>query len=425
MNKEQTYGISLSANELPSFNTGDASAVIQAALDSGARMVYIPYGIYRIEKGLLLSSETELRVHPEARLIFADGAGKSSSDFLISNRDPKRGNTNITISGGIWDGNNRGNPRGKEGDKNAYTGTMINMKNVIGLELRDMKLQDSTAYFTRLTRVKQFRIENISFRITHQTRNQDGIHCAGYCEDGDIHNIFAHGSNTTGDDLVALNADDALLRSELLGAEAGPIKNIRISNIEAEDCHSFVRMASIWAEISNIDIRDVRGGCRNMALNADALRYCLVPLFDSKDSRYANGVGMLRNIRYANAYVHKTGESRKALFCLESRMDNLSLVNIRRNLFADAQPQAPLLAVNNVEQGYFTAEYRISGSRNGNQELSGALTVAGNNDYVRWTKNSSLRSFTIPDSDHLVSIRVGGPTIYDLPPANNMVGMKV
>jgi len=110
------YGVALSADELPHFSQGDAAPAIQAALDSGAPMVYIPYGVYRIGKGLLIASNTELRVHPEARIVFADGAGKCSSDFLISNRDPVKGNFNISISGGIWDGNNRGNPRGKEGD---------------------------------------------------------------------------------------------------------------------------------------------------------------------------------------------------------------------------------------------------------------------------------------------------------------------
>jgi hypothetical protein len=419
----QTYGIS-SPHASGSRGEGcNNEGRIQSALDSGNPLVYVPYGVYRINKGLLVSSNTRLVVHPEARIILAEGAGRQATDFLLSNRNPGTGDTNISISGGIWDGNNRHNPRGREGDGDAYTGTLINMKNVTGLELLDMRLKDSTAYFTRLTRVSRFRIERIEFQITHLTRNQDGIHCAGHCTDGDIHHISAHGTTTTGDDLVALNADDALLRSELLGAEAGPISNLRISDLSADDCHSFVRMASIWAEISNIDIRNVRGGCRNMALNADALRYCRVPLFNSKDAAYAHGVGMLRNIRFANACVHMTGDGNKAIFCLESRMDNFRLADIRRNLPHDTCPAAPLLGIRNVKQQELQAEYRSS------RPASPALlrswaTVAGRDGYVRQEACGCIHEFEITDSDHIAELVAGKPEVHPLPPPNNMVGLS-
>ncbi len=421
---DQKYGISIEDYGVPSDGQSDASKGIQKALDSGAPRVYIPYGIYSLKKGLLISSNTCLSVHPEARLILADGRAQHATDFVLSNRSPDKGNVNISISGGIWDGNNRNNPRGREGDMDAYTGTMINFKNVSGLELRNMRLKDSTAYFTRLTRVSRFRVEHIRFQITHVTRNQDGIHCAGHCEDGDIHDIAAHGSNTTGDDLVALNADDALLRSELLGAEAGPIRHLRISNLKADDCHSFVRMASIWAKISDIDITGVYGGCRNMALNADGLRYCRVPLFDSKDPDYAHGVGMLRNIRVAEVNVHKTASSHKALFCLESRMENFRLIDIHRSMKNDTCPEAPLLNIRNVRQEKLVAEYRTKRIPE-DSRLRVFRTVAGREHYVRQEACECISDFSIPDSDHIAEVFTGGPVLHDLPPANNMVGLTV
>ncbi len=424
MKPDKTYGISVGDLNVPSTGKADASEGIQQALDSDASLVYIPSGVYRIDEGLRIPGNTQLRLHPEAHVFFGDGAGKCSSDFLLSNANPEHGDTNIAVSGGIWDGNNRNNPRGREGDPDAYTGTMINMKNVTGLELSDMRMKDSTAYFTRLTRVKRFRVENIRFQITHQTRNQDGIHCAGNCEDGDIHDIFAHGLNTTEDDLVALNADDALLRSELLGAEAGSIRNIRISNLQADDCHSFVRMASIWAEISDIDIRGVRGGCRNMALNADGLRYCRVPLFNADDSRYLDGVGLLKNVRFANAQVHKTGAGNKPLFCLESRMENVHFVNIRRDLALDACPESTLLALKNVKQYLVKAEYRRGGAiKNENLRI---WPVAGTGEkYVKEMAQGCISSFEVTSSDHIVDMWISRPEMHDLPPANNMVGLSI
>ncbi len=420
----EKYGVTIADYAVPESGQADASEGIQAALDSGAPRIYVPFGVYRLDRGLLIPGNTELRVHPEARLFLADGAGRHATDFLLSNRNPEKGDVDIAVCGGIWDGNNRNNPRGREGDMDAYTGTMINMKNVRGLELRDMRLKDSTAYFTRFTRVRDFRVERIEFQITHITRNQDGIHCAGYCEDGEIHDIAGHGVYTTADDLVALNADDALLRSELLGAEAGPIRRLHISNLRADDCHSFVRMASIWAEISDIDIRGVFGGCRKMVLNADALRYCRVPLFDSQDPAYAHGVGMLRNIRFADAQVHKTGSDTTPLFCLESRLDHVRLVNIRRNMARDACPEAALLAIRNVQQGRLRAECRARDLAP-EPDLSTWQQVVGHEQHVRQEARATIDAFVIPDSEHIIDLVAGDPVVHDLPPANNRVGLLI
>lgn len=419
-----TYGISVADFGAPGDGRGDAAPAIQAALDAGAPRVYVPYGVYRIGKGLLISSHTHLRVHPEARLFLADGAATRSSDFLISNRHPDAGDTDISISGGIWDGNNVNNPRGRDGDPDAFTGTLINLKNVSGLELSRLRLQDSTAFFIRLTRVRHFRIEHIRFHIAHVTRNQDGIHCAGYCKDGDIHDIAAHGPYTTSDDLVAVNADDALLRCELLGVEAGPIRRLRISNLSADDCHTFLRLASVWAEISDIDIRGVRGGCRNMALNADALRYCRSPLFDRNDPRYADGVGLLKNIRIAEVRVHKTEKGYNPLFCLESRMDDFRLCDIGRDLERDACPEAPFLRLRNVRQGKLAAEYRAPRFPE-HPGLRDFHPVAGAEGCARREAVECIREFAIAEGDHIAEMSVGAPTLRDLPPANNRVGVSV
>ena len=418
------YGMSIDERAVPRDGSGDAAAGIQVALDSGAPLVVVPYGTYRLDRGLRIGSGTHLAVHPEARMLYGDGAGRHVDDFLLSNRNPDAGDTAITVSGGIWDGNNRRNPRGREGDPDAYTGTLINMKHVTGLTLRDMRLKDSTAYFTRLTRVRDFRIERIGFQLTHELRNQDGIHCAGHCENGEIHDIEAHGTYTTGDDLVALNADDALLRSELQGAEAGPIQNIRISNIRADDCHSFVRMASIWAPIEDIDVRGVYGGFRCMALNADALRYCRVPLFKADDPAYANGVGMLRRIRYADACVFKSGTSGAPYFQLESRMDDLRLANIRRDSMRDASPEAALVVIRNVWQQRVAATCRVGAVRPQPANCR-VQSLAGCSDTLRLESEACIEAFELADSPHLLDLQVGEPVMHPLPPPNNRVGLVV
>jgi polygalacturonase len=416
------FGVSVADFDVPHRGGADASAGIQRALDSGAPHVYVPYGTYRIDRGLKIAGSTRLVVHPQATLFFADGAGRRASDFLISNRNEDRGDSDISISGGIWDGNNRNNPRGREGDRNAYTGTLINMKNVQGFRLEDVLLKDATAYFTRFTRVRDFRIQGVRFQITHVTGNQDGIHCCGYCENGHIHDIKAFGRYTTGDDLIALNADDALLRSELLGAEAGPIRNLHVSDVQAEDCHSLIRLASVWSEISDIDIRGVYGGCRNYAVNADGLRYCRVPLFDAGDPAYAQGVGLLRNVRLADAEVYSTADSGVALFCLESRMDGFSMERVRRCLSRDANRSFPLVAMQNVVQDCVVAEYRESAAdRDG--DGGGLQPVAGLPGVVRRELTDRKVDHLSIHTDDLHGFVAARPALRQLPEKNCMVGL--
>lgn len=416
------YGVSVTDFDVPNRGDADASAGIQRALDSGAPHIYIPYGTYRIDKGLNISGSTRLVVHPQATLFFADGAGRCASDFLISNRNEDSGDKDISISGGIWDGNNANNPRGREGDRNAYTGTLMNMKNVDGFRLRDVVLKDSTAYFTRFTRVRNFRIEGVRFEMTHVTRNQDGVHCCGYCENGHIHDIKAHGRYTTGDDLIALNADDGLLRSELLGAEAGPIRNLHISDIQAEDCHSLIRLASVWSEISDIDIRGVYGGCRHYALNADSLRYCRRPLFDADDPAYAEGVGLLKNIHLKDAEVYSTSDNDVPLFCLESRMDNFRMSQVRRSLSNDTNPAMPLVEMKNVIQDYVVAEYKDSAT-DADYRPECLQPVAGLPGVVRTELTGRKVDHLKINTDHLHTFAAAEPVLRELPEKNCMVGL--
>lgn len=74
----------------------------------------------------------------------------------------------------------------------------------------------------------------------------DGIHLVGNCHFCFIHNL----KGACYDDLVAINADEG---------SVGPITNIRVSGIYAEDCHSAVRFLSCKSRIENVHISDIYG----------------------------------------------------------------------------------------------------------------------------------------------------------------------
>lgn len=87
----------------------DDTKAIQDAFNSGICLkVLIPYGNYKVSKTLMVSSNTEIIAHPMAVIFAAGEEPKKRGDFLLSNKDTEKGNENISINGGVWDGNNKG-----------------------------------------------------------------------------------------------------------------------------------------------------------------------------------------------------------------------------------------------------------------------------------------------------------------------------
>lgn len=339
MNPEEFHHNSVSISQFG----GD----IQRAIDAGAAVVRIPPGTYRTGT-LRVGSGVRILAEPGAHIVFADRAGKDSSCYLLTNRNHDRGDTDIVIEGGVWDGNNASNPRGPDAP-GSYTGVTFDFRNVRGLTVRNATMHDAESYYIRIGEVRNFHLENISFTANRLRPNQDGIHVGGFCEDGLIRHVTARGVGVTHDDLVALVADDALERAQNLGLKCGPIRRIRIENLRASDCHSIVRLASVWNWIEDVQVRDVQAGCRNYALNCDALRYCRVPLFDPKDPAFGGGVGLLRNITLEDLSVYKTDANPRPLFLLETRMENFVLRGVQRVKACDVAPAAPLLRVAGIE----------------------------------------------------------------------------
>lgn len=331
----------------------DDSVAIQRVLDS-SRDVYAPPGVYKIGRTLRVKSGTRLRAHQWARFVWADGAGTDQTDFLLTNEnswhpesDSKELDRDIEISGGIWDGNAKAQKR--SGDyEYGYSGVMIHFAHVRGLRLHDMTVRNSNSYYVRMGWVRDFVVERIAIQATALSPNQDGIHLGGCCEDGRIEEISAHGLSTPNDDMVAMNADDAIFRPECNGVPRGPIRRVKVRHLRADDCHSFVRMASVTSPIEDIEVDDVAGGCQICAVNVDALRYCRTPLFKDTDAGMENGVGSLRGIRLSRFNVHKSAVNDAALLRLESRMHGVVVEDFRRDVDRDVALEVATLMVRHV-----------------------------------------------------------------------------
>jgi polygalacturonase len=327
----------------------DDGAAFQRALDATtAGPLHVPQGNYLIGCVLRLASGSHLHLDPNARLQLADHVATKPDDYFLTNASPEEGNCDITIEGGTWDGNSSGNPRPTGLFDFGCSGALMHFQNIRGLKLINLHIHNAEAYHVRLTQVDGFHIENIRFSADIVRPNNDGIHLGGHCENGVIRNIKGLHPGVTGDDLVALNADDALTRTEVKGMTCGPIRNIEISDIAAEGCHSFVRLLSVTSPIENVTIHGVRGTCQVAAINCDAARGCRVPVFDESAPPYPDGVGMLRNISIDDCIVAKSKANGIALLRLETRMENFRFTNLSRNLEVDLDPNTPTIHLNNV-----------------------------------------------------------------------------
>jgi polygalacturonase len=302
---------------------GDGKAndtdALQKALDSGCPVVHVPKGTYQIRRSLLIGSNTKLVLDKEAVILLGDGAAAEAGGhcFMIRNRDIEHGNENVTVDGGTWDGNCAKNPRGEEFTPNAYGGVGMSFVKVENLTLRNITMRNNEAFAIRVGEVDRFLIENIHLAHTIIRPNQDGIHVGGFSENGVIRNISAKGKNVPNDDMVALNADDDVTRHFNQGMKLGPIRNILVENITADDAYTFIRMLSNTAPIRDITIRNIRGGCRWYCLNLNRWRF-------------PKGRGNIENVLVENVEVAKMPGNDRPLIPVTLSVRNMTIRNFVR-----------------------------------------------------------------------------------------------
>jgi len=334
----------------------DDAEAIQKALDSGRGPVGFPDGNYRVGKTLLVPSGTVIRAKPGARIFLTDGAGRDGKSFLLANRNPDAGDADITIEGGVWDGNNPGNPRGPD-EPGSYGGILMDFTAVRKLVIRKLVVQDAESYFIRLGEVRGFTVEDITFKAPHPRPNMDGVHLGGFCEDGVIRNLAGVGKAATNDDMVALNADDILWRVQNIGMKCGPIKRIRVENLRAEDCHTFVRILSVESAIEDVTVTGVRGGCAVGVLNMDAARKCKTPMFDDREPRYAAGVGNVRRVTIRDVEAFKTTPGvDNPMVDIQTNVEYLTIANFGRDAARDRYPGAATVGVDLVSSTHVEFE---------------------------------------------------------------------
>ena len=311
------------------WNFPDGQAVdirkeLQEILNGGDVELYLPEGRYDLDRGLILYDNTRIFADPDALIRWRNGVASRWNDFLLSNADTENGNQNIEIQGGIWDANGAGNPRCAQDDYDGYGGVGIAFKRVKNLTMENLILANADCFFVRLCRVESFRFVRIRFFNALPKMNQDGIHINGFCRNGVIRELEAISPFTPSDDMVALNADDGDGVAAMHGSEPGPIENIEMEGLYAQNAHAFIRMLSQDNPIRNIRISRLRGGARCNFINMNRWDF-------------AQGKGNISNVRISDIEAHKMPWDLKTdkplnvpLLDINLKVHDLEIRNLRR-----------------------------------------------------------------------------------------------
>lgn len=149
-------------------------------------------------------------------------------------------NANISITGGIWEGNglkqNRANnpavgdqadiigtPIFADGDGASYFGCMMKFADIDNFTFTDAVIKDPRTYGVALGGLLNYRFENIRLIRTYHVENGDGIHLHGKNYNGVLKNI----NGQSGDDFIAVTTSEA----QRLSIRVGDVIGLTIKDI--------------------------------------------------------------------------------------------------------------------------------------------------------------------------------------------------
>lgn len=245
---------SAKAPKLIGNGVADDTPAIQALLDLKEPLVYLPAPKknYLINKSLRIHSGQTLKLDPTTVIRLADNA----NDYMLTNADLDSGNRNIFISGGIWDGNNRGvnhakGPRNGKHPRDFFIGSLFMLMYVENLCIENLTVKDPEKFGIHLGACRRFTVKQITFDYNAAEANMDGVHLQGGCSDGRITDL----KGNTYDDMVALNSDDG----EYWEITKGQITDIQIDGLWADNCFRAVRFLSTGTPVKRISISNIFG----------------------------------------------------------------------------------------------------------------------------------------------------------------------
>lgn len=325
----------------------DNTTVIQNVLDKAKDNPITVYwdGKYSIT-GLKIYSNTTIIANAGCGAILRNHSNKSifinASQSFNSIKD-----SNIVISGGIWNGNyyNPEIQRGAQSKGDRVNGLVACFRfyGVDNLIVRDAILYKPATYALAAANVTHVLYENIIVDVgPNPLINNDGLHIDGNSQYG----VIRHCIINTHDDGIGLNADDLYLnwydKNDTSSVEsfyseacAGPISDILIDDITFNSSLFGIRILSGKSRVDRITIRNIKGYTKGYAMVVDNYQHN-PPLVTWAGP---GNIGTI-NVEDFDVAIYPGPENMPNESCINvsTNVEQLILKNIKRKHFSAGEP---------------------------------------------------------------------------------------
>lgn len=256
----------------------DDTTLIQGILDRapklGAIKLIVDGAI--LVRGLKVHSNTTIEcLNRGCGFFLADNSNRP----IIANATPQpegRADRNLSFLGGTFNGNAEHQEHTTK--EHGWT-TVFALHGVEQVLFRDVSITNSRTFAVYLTNWRRVVFENLYINLDHipTKSNQDGIHVQGPGEFLSIRNV----QGRAWDDMIALNIDDLLgdwdsegkfardpASIQRFGSAAGigPVSDVDIDGVQADDCAQVIRILSRASRLDRVSIRNVKGTYRDFGV---------------------------------------------------------------------------------------------------------------------------------------------------------------
>ncbi len=314
-------------------------------------------------------SVTGLKIYSNTTIVALNGCGAilrdNSNKAILENANlsfSEFRDKNITIQGGIWNGNGYNglqNPAQKHDLPEEGWISGLRFFGVENLVLRDITILRPRTFSIHAAMVKEVLIQNIIIDVGEDAPiNCDGIHFNGPATNITVRD----GSIRAKDDHVAFNAEDCLdpssdHKTSYYAKMYGDITNVLVDNISLNGGEFGIRLLSGGSRIDNVTVRNIKGSTKGYWLIAD--NFWQAPHWLNHTGKGNIGTAVFEDIR-----VEPTGIS-----SLGRKGVNASSVNINTN--------AERMIFRNIVRNDFPDEDFPSILVTGNETRVGAIIIDG------------------------------------------------
>ena len=345
----------------------DDTALVQSILDRAPKTAALKLVLDgpALVSGLKVHSNTTIEcLNRACGFYLAD----HSNHPLIVNATPQpegRADHNLSFLGGTYNGN--AEHQQHTTPKHGWT-TAFALHGVEQVLFRDVSITNSRTFAVYLTNWRRVVFENIYINLDHipKQSNQDGIHIQGPGEFLSIRNV----QGRAWDDMIALNIDDLLgdwdsegrfardpasIRRFGSAAGIGPVSDVDIDGVQADDCAQVLRILSRASRLDRVAIRN----CADCHAKIDPLGFAL-EAFDPIGgfrSAYPNGAPIDPSGEYRGVVLHGPADIRTYLSnhpasIAQPLVHKMLTYALGRPLGPGDQPALRRLQVHWEEKGY-------------------------------------------------------------------------